>query len=96
MSVLTRTMSPVLTNGGTLTTRPVSSVAGLIWLLAVAPLIPGAVSIDLQIHRRRQLDADRLAAVELHRDGGVGHHVVHGVAERLLGDVHLLVGRRCP
>src|SRR5919201_6908953 len=44
VSVFTRTMSPVLTNGGTCTTRPVSSVAGFTCALAVAPLIPGTVS----------------------------------------------------
>ena len=43
--------------------RPARSrgVAGLTWALAVAPLMPGAVSDDLEIDRRRQLDADRLA-----------------------------------
>jgi hypothetical protein len=46
--VLTRIMSPVLTNGGTLTTRPVSSVAGLTCALAVAPLMPGAVSVTFR------------------------------------------------
>src|SRR4051794_11145980 len=48
VSVLTRTLSPSLTNGGTWMTRPVSSVAGLIWLLAVAPLIPGAVVLTIR------------------------------------------------
>jgi hypothetical protein len=39
--------------GGTLTTRPVSNVAGLIWLLAVAPLMPGNRVHDFQIDRLR-------------------------------------------
>src|SRR5262249_5285497 len=45
VSVLMRILSPSLTNGGTWTTRPVSSVAGLTWALAVAPLMPGTVSL---------------------------------------------------
>src|SRR6059058_3430750 len=45
VSVLTRTLSPSFTNGGTWMTRPVSSVAGLTCALAVAPLIPGTVSL---------------------------------------------------
>ena len=45
VSVLTRTLSPSLTNGGTWMTRPVSSVAGLTCALAVAPLMPGTVSL---------------------------------------------------
>ena len=61
----------MLMNGGTWTTRPVSSFAGLTWALAVAPLMPGAVSVDLQVHRQRQLDAHRLAAVELHLDQSI-------------------------
>jgi hypothetical protein len=48
VSVLTRMVSPVLTKGGTFTTRPVSVVAGLIWLLAVAPLMPGEVSVTFR------------------------------------------------
>src|SRR5690606_37942301 len=40
-SVFTRMTSPTLTNEGTLTTRPVSSVAGLICARAVAPSMPG-------------------------------------------------------
>jgi hypothetical protein len=46
VSVLMRTLSPSLTKGGTWITRPVSSVAGLIWLLAVAALMPGTVSFN--------------------------------------------------
>src|SRR5437879_6460500 len=45
VSVFTRTLSPSLTNGGTLITRPVSSVAGFTCALAVAPLMPGTVSL---------------------------------------------------
>src|SRR4029079_5067132 len=48
VSVLTRTLSPSLTNEGTLMTRPVSSVAGLTCALAVAPLMPGTVSFTTQ------------------------------------------------
>ncbi len=45
VSVLTRILSPSLTNDGTCTTRPVSSVAGFTCALAVAPLMPGTVSL---------------------------------------------------
>src|SRR5438094_323020 len=45
VSVLTRTLSPSLMNGGTCTTSPVSSVAGFTFALAVAPLMPGTVSL---------------------------------------------------
>src|SRR5437763_6960549 len=45
VSVLTRTLSPSLMNGGTCTTSPVSSVAGFTCALAVAPLMPGTVSL---------------------------------------------------
>ena len=68
VSVLTRTLSPSLTNGGTWMTRPVSSVAGLTCALAVAPLMPGHRFLDHQIDGRRQLDADRLDVVELDAD----------------------------
>ena len=84
-------MSPSLTNGGTWTTRPVSSVAGLICALAVAPLMPGAVSVHHQVDRLRQLDADRLGAVELDVDRSSRLQEVHRVAQRLAGDVDLLV-----
>ena len=75
-------MSPVLMNGGTLTTSPVSSVAGLTWLLAVAPLMPGTVSSTFRSTRLRQLDADRLGAVELDVDRHLRLQVVDRFAER--------------
>ena len=68
VSVFTRIMSPSLMNGGTWTTSPVSSVAGFSCALAVAPLIAGHRLDHLQVDRLRQLDADRLGAVELHLD----------------------------
>src|SRR6516162_4390449 len=43
--VSTATISPMLTNGGTVILRPVSSVAGLNWAAAVAPLTDGSVSL---------------------------------------------------
>src|SRR6476660_4863739 len=42
--VSTRITSPTLTNRGTATTAPVSSVAGLVTLETVSPLTPGSVS----------------------------------------------------
>ena len=35
-------------NGGTWITTPVSSVAGLVWLVAVAPLMAGMVCVTLR------------------------------------------------
>src|SRR3954462_7123190 len=43
-AVSTRILSPSLMNGGTCTTRPVSVLAGLVTLDAVALLMPGSVS----------------------------------------------------
>src|SRR6476619_2716451 len=39
--------SPVFTNIGTLTTAPVSSVAGFVTLETVSPLTPGSVSVTV-------------------------------------------------
>jgi hypothetical protein len=47
-------------NGGTCTTRPVSVLAGLVTLEAVADFSPGSVS-TLQLDGLRQLDAHRPA-----------------------------------
>ena len=87
-------MSPSLTNDGTGMTRPVSSVAGLIWSLAVAPLMPGTVVRHHEVDGRRQLDADRLHVVELDADQHFGNEEVLRVAKRFGTDVHLIVGRR--
>ena len=46
-AVSTRIFSPSLMNGGTCTTSPVSTVAGLVTLLAVADLMPGSVFITV-------------------------------------------------
>src|SRR6185436_19221297 len=48
----------------------------------------------LEVHGHRQLDADRLVAVELHRDGRFGNDVVRVVAEDLDVEVDLLVAAR--
>ncbi|QEA35808.1 hypothetical protein FGL88_08405 (plasmid) [Weissella soli] len=47
LSVFTTNLSPWLTKSGTVITRPVSIVAGLPPPLAVAPLIPGCVSVTV-------------------------------------------------
>src|SRR5450759_3108748 len=49
---------------------------------------------DLQIHRHRQLDADRLLAVELHEDRRFGDDVIRVVPQDLDVDVQLLVRPR--
>src|SRR5262249_21157791 len=43
--VSTRTTSPITMNGGTRTLRPVSRMASFCWLVAVAPLTTGGVSL---------------------------------------------------
>src|SRR5262249_34493926 len=43
--VSTRTLSPVLTNNGTLMVRPVSNWAGFVPPVAVSPLKPGSVCV---------------------------------------------------
>src|SRR6185503_3600277 len=45
VSVLIRSVSPMSMKGGTLVLRPVSMTASLVWLVAVAPLMPGGVSL---------------------------------------------------
>ena len=94
VSVLIRMTSPVVTNDGTLTTSPVSSVAGLIWAEAVAPLMPGEVSVTFEIDRRRQVDPDRLLVVELDVDHRVGQEVQRMVPQNLSREVDLFVVRR--
>ena len=84
VSVLIRMTSPTLTNAGTCTTRPVSSVAGLTCAAAVAPLMPGHGVDHLQIDRLRQLDADRLGLVELDADERLGQQVQRAVAQHFL------------
>ena len=48
VSVLIRTTSPCSMNGGTRVFSPVSRTASFIWLVAVAPLMPGAVSVTFR------------------------------------------------
>ena len=55
-------------NGGTCTTRPVSVLAGLVTLDAVALFSPGSISITVEHHRLRQLNTDGLAVEKLHFD----------------------------
>ena len=78
-------------NDGTLTTRPVSSVAGLIWADAVAPLMPGAVSVTFRSTVSGSVDADRLDVVELDLDDHVRQQVERAVAENLRRQMQLLV-----
>src|SRR5207248_11037130 len=48
VSVLIRITSPISMNGGTRVFKPVSSSASFIWLVAVAPLMPGCVSVTFR------------------------------------------------
>ena len=57
--------------GGTCTIKPVSVVADLKVLVAVAFLMPGSVSVTVR-SPMRQLDADRAVVVEVDLDVGVG------------------------
>jgi hypothetical protein len=54
----TRTTSPSLINRGTLTTWPVSSVAGLVPPVAVSPLIPRRSFCDLQVNFTGKVECD--------------------------------------
>ncbi len=57
----------MLTNGGTCTTRPVSSFAGLTCALAVARLMPGTVSTTFRSTAEDfDVDVDLLVAVRIH------------------------------
>ena len=89
-----RILSPSFTNAGTVTTRPVSIVAGFTCAAAVAPLMPGHGIRHLEVDRQRQVDADRLGLVELHADLRLRQQVQRLIAERLLRQVDLLVGLR--
>ena len=47
-STLIRITSPISMNGGTRVFSPVSRVASFCWLVAVAPLMPGGVSVTFR------------------------------------------------
>ena len=95
-AVSTRIFSPSLMKGGTCTTNPVSVLAGLVTLEAVALFNPGSVSTTVKLHRLRQLDSNRLAVEELHLDLQIGDQVVDRVAQNFPGQVGLLEVGRCP
>ena len=67
--VSTLRRSPTLTNSGTCSTSPVSSVAGLRAPDTRSPWMPGSVSADGELDRSRQLEADDLVAVHHEQDG---------------------------
>ena len=81
-----------MTNDGTVTTRPVSSVAGLTCAAAVAPLMPGTVSVTFRSTVSGRWMPDRLVLVELDVDERLRQQVERAVAEHLLRQVNLLVG----
>ena len=60
--------SPISINGGTCTTRPVSSVAGLFCEAAVAPLRLGSVSTTRKLTLGRHIHPHGLALIKLHGD----------------------------
>ena len=81
-------------NGGTCTTRPVSSVAGFSCALAVAPFIAGAVSVTVRSTVSGRLDADRIVLEHLHGDLRLRQQVVDRISQRLRRQRHLLVRLR--
>ena len=82
-AVSTRIFSPSLMNGGTCTTSPVSVLAGLVTLEAVALFNPGSVSTTVELDGLRQLDAHRLAVEEFDFDLQIGDQVVDRVAQNV-------------
>ncbi len=80
--------------GGTWTTRPVSVLAGLVTLEAVADLSPGSVSTTLQVDGLRQLDPDRLAVEVAHLDLQICGEVLDRIAQRGAIEHGLLVVHR--
>ena len=94
--VSTLILSPSLMNGGTCTTSPVSVLAGLVTLLAVADFKSGLGFDHLELHRLRQLDAHGLAIEEFDHDLQIGRQVFDGIAERVVLEHRLLVVLGCP
>ena len=85
-----RIFSPGPMKGGTWTLRPVSSVASLYWLVAVAPLIDGGVSVTTRSIDDGDLDRDGLVADVLHHHLAVRQQVLHRRAEDLGREAELV------
>jgi len=79
---------------GTWTTRPVSVLAGLVTLEAVADLRPGSVSTDGQLDGGGQVNAHGLAVVVTDLDLQIRREVLDRIAERGSLENGLLVVHR--
>jgi hypothetical protein len=78
-----------LTKAGTVTTKPVSHVAGFTCAAAVALLDAGHGVRHLEVHRQRQMNPDRVRVVELHGDFRLGQQIQRLVAERFPREMNL-------
>ncbi len=86
-----RIFSPGLTNGGTWTFRPVSSVASLYWLVAVAPARAGGVSVTVSSTKSGTSIETGLSLMYLTITSRVGQQVVHRRADDLGREAELVV-----
>src|SRR5262249_13644515 len=86
-----RMTSPSLMKSGTCTSAPVSSVAGVLSLVAGVPRRAGSRFHHAQIHEVRQRDADGALIEQQHLDVGVVLEEQRCLANRFLGNVNLLV-----
>ena len=88
---LMRILSPWRINGGTVTTTPLESFAGLGELLAVEPRTSGSVSTTSSSIVGGKLDSHRFAFVEVDLYVQAFGHVLGGVAQRVFVQRNLLV-----
>ena len=79
---------------GTLTVLPVSSIAGLVTLLAVSPRKPFRRFDHFEIHRCRQLHLDGLALGVKNLDRKIFDEIILRIAEQILLQRDRLVGLR--
>ena len=94
MRVSILSLSPVLTNKGTLTCKPVSSFAGLVVLLLVSPLKPGSVSTTESSTNVGGCDSDWTSLEEHDVALGPVEQVVDVVPELLVCQRELFVAPR--
>ena len=76
-------------NGGTCTTKPVSSRSGLSCALAVAPLMAGVVSATARSTVSGSKIPTGAPLEQIHRNDGVGQQVLDGVTKRIAGQANL-------
>ena len=90
--MLIRTTSPISMKGGTRIFSPVSVVASFCWLVAVAPLMAGMVSVIFRVHRLGEFVAHHLPVMETRLELRVGFQVADVIAEDFGGNGLLVIG----